>query len=293
MAAKLESIWLDQVPGTPDSGNGIFRIRGDMLAYLRSPGTLVRQPATAVADVTRDSVFFARAMLDRLSGFLTQAGPLERRAMEFIDLSALFSAEPLEGLVRRNVNLETVRSSATALRVVATDWTSGKPRVFSNQEMTHEAVRASAAIPSVFPTVKIEGVPYADGAVSMDTPMKPAVDAGADVLHVIAVQTELKNIPLSAHPSTLDTLERMLAIARDGQLATDLRLAAILNRQAGRNPKYRKITVHIYRPRSDMPGGILGMLDFGRDRVRKIIDAGHQEAVNHNCQASGCLLPES
>jgi hypothetical protein len=100
----------------------------------------------------------------------------------------------------------------------------------------------------------------------------------------------LKKIPLSAHPSTLYTLERALAISREAQLKTDLRLAAAINRSVAEGSKYRRIAVHLYRPHSEALGGVVGMLDFGRERLERIIESGYREAVSHSCQDSGCLV---
>jgi hypothetical protein len=56
------------------------------------------------------------------------------------------------------------------------------------------------------------------------------------------------------------------------------------------NP-YKKITIHRYNPSEDL-GGLVGMLNFTEDRVRKLIETGYQTGLRHNCQASGCLIPK-
>ena len=36
-------------------------------------------------------------------------------------------------------------------------------------------------------------------------------------------------------------------------------------------------------------GGALGMLDFHRTRVAKLIDHGYRDALAHDCAKSGCV----
>jgi hypothetical protein len=57
----------------------------------------------------------------------------------------------------------------------------------------------------------------------------------------------------------------------------------------GRVPNSPK-TIHRYRP-SHYLGGTLSLLDFSRARVAELIDMGFQEAVNHDCLVSKCVLP--
>jgi hypothetical protein len=53
--------------------------------------------------------------------------------------------------------------------------------------------------------------------------------------------------------------------------------------------KYRQITIHRYQPR-DTLRGILGLLNFSRDKSLDLIKRGFQDAIYHNCKASKCIL---
>ena len=48
-----------------------------------------------------------------------------------------------------------------------------------------EAILASAAVPGIFPTVAIDGVPLMDGAVAANTPLELAVKLGASRIFVL------------------------------------------------------------------------------------------------------------
>ena len=48
---------------------------------------------------------------------------------------------------------------------------------------------ASTSLPGIFPPQRIGDLLYLDGPLSEAVPLKPAVDAGADILYVLAVRT--------------------------------------------------------------------------------------------------------
>jgi len=53
----------------------------------------------------------------------------------------------------------------------------------------------------------------------------------------------------------------------------------------------RKLTVHRYHPKNILDGGVFGLLNFDDSRVSAMIDRGFQDAVTHDCAASGCIFP--
>jgi NTE family protein len=67
---------------------------------------------------------------------------------------------------------------ATPLRVVATDATSGRPVVLSRGRVA-DAVRASMALPFMFPSVEIDGRRLTDGVLTDPLPVSVANDARA------------------------------------------------------------------------------------------------------------------
>jgi NTE family protein len=67
---------------------------------------------------------------------------------------------------------------ATPLRIVATDATSGRPVVLTRGRVA-DAVRASMALPFMFPSVEIDGRRLTDGVLTDPLPVSVAYDAGA------------------------------------------------------------------------------------------------------------------
>lgn len=67
-------------------------------------------------------------------------------------------------------------------------WTRDKRRVALSGPMTARKVLASAAIPLIFPAVKIGAHWYSDGGLRQNTPISPALRLGADRVLVIALK---------------------------------------------------------------------------------------------------------
>ena len=63
----------------------------------------------------------------------------------------------------------------------------------------------------------------------------------------------------------------------------------VLRRLLQKRP-YRLLTIHKYRPETDLGGGA-GLLDFSERFISELIEIGYQDAVHHDCEASGCLIP--
>jgi NTE family protein len=310
-AAELEKVWLERISlSGRASHNGVFRIRVNPLSWI-DVAMMREGPLKPARDLASDAMFLAKDWTARVREFTTSSGSLERRAAELVDLSTFVTPAPSEDLVRESVALAKVRSAAVALKVTATRWRNGTVRLFSNGDFTDAAgasiLLASGAIPGIFPPVTIEGEPFVDGGVVLNTPLKPAVDAGAQTLHVIYLDPDPAAIPLKDVGSTIDTVGRMFAISFAATIKRDLEIASRINKgihaleEAARGGSvralepmetggrgHRPLRIHLYHPQSDW-GGALGMLDFQRERVSALIERGYLDAVSHDCAQAGCI----
>lgn len=61
----------------------------------------------------------------------------------------------------------------------------GHPEFFTQKEIQLEHILASSAMPLLFPWQEINGTPYWDGGVMVNTPIAPALDFGADEIIVV------------------------------------------------------------------------------------------------------------
>lgn len=319
---QLESIWRRRIANTSTScGSGVVRLRGVPL-QLGDPGCLLR-PLEEARGLARDALFWTGYAVTRGTELLTSDAPLRTRVLDTIDLSAFIDPAPLYETVNDTIDLNGLRASSRTLTILASNWLHGTLKHFDRIEIAGrfgtQAILASAALPGILPPVVIDGVPFIDGGALMNTPLKPAIRDGADVLHVVYLDPCILNVPFPRYPATLDTLYRLWAIQQAKAFREDVRtvheinleleqlrrlgfearqrtpaahllpFSRVLQRRAeGRD--YRPLAVHNYRPRTDL-GGAEGLLDFREDHIDELIAAGYQDAVQHDCREAGCSLP--
>jgi NTE family protein len=177
----------------------------------------------------------------RLDGFWTDnaaAGPVERAingwmlwgtALQSIGLLPAVSPYdiPVTGLahfralLRRWIDFDRFQVDDPArhplLLIGAVDVLSGRFRAFSSRRdrISAEMVLASAAIPTAFPTVHVDGGSYWDGLFSQNPPVRELLDVQPDELWVVQI-----------NPTARDSVPRsVLAIAdRRNELAGNLSL---------------------------------------------------------------------
>ncbi len=320
----MEHVWRDLVPGDKWSGrNRVFRYRLNPFGFL-TPYALADAPRR-VAETANDLRFLFEEGIRRGVNFFVSGGEIEERALQIVDLTAFITREPGEALIAEVVDFSRVRASTRKLRLVATNWRTGEIRAFGNEEMTDEngplVVLASSALPGVFPCVALDGDPYVDGGLAMNTPLTPAIEAGADALHVVYLDPDVGRIPLQRLESAIDTIDRVFTIQFAAKTNEDLETARSINqglevvekgdtgqslsgddvrafvRAAGsirqrllEGRPYRPLIIHRYHPRDDLSGP-LGVLRFDRDHIAHLIERGYQDALLHDCEASECLLP--
>lgn len=224
---NLEKAWLDKI------SEGGFRIRLDPLRYL-DPTAYWPNPFKLGMDFVNDSLFLGWDGLQRLVHLLKDDEPVLQRVLESFHLASFVSAAPWERTIREQIDFKKVRSSSRELFVAATNWELGELRIFDKHDMTDKlgpnAIRASSAVPGFYPIATVGAQSYVDGAVLMNTPLKPAIKAGADVLHMIYLNTDVRKMPVDALRSTLDTLYRTQIIAWAEAVNSDIDQAQSYNR---------------------------------------------------------------
>ena len=298
-AGYLEDVWLNELTQAPGKcNNSAFRLRANPLNFAH-PDCYFPNPLAPFSLFARDSVFLAEDLLSRGASFLSSDEQLGQRALEFIDFSALVSTEALEAILSNRVNLAKIRSSSKVLRIACTDWQGGTVKFFDNACMTDEVgykiILASSAIPGVFRAVEIEGRLYVDGGIVMNAPLKPAIDCGASILHVI--QTDTTHVPLPKVPNTPSAVSRALHMALSTMLNQDVQLAADINLEVASGKDntghasasdHRQIIVHRY---SSSQCQDIGWLSFAQEGIKRLIDLGFRDAVEHDCAKNGCVFP--
>ncbi|HVS82132.1 MAG TPA: patatin-like phospholipase family protein [Pyrinomonadaceae bacterium] len=320
---QLERIWLEVIPHDKETGqNHFFRYRADPLEFF-DPEVMFRNPVRPYIQLAEDSGYFAKDLYRRGLNFFLSPGRLEQRTLRLLNLSTILSNEPGYRLIKKTIRFENIRQTNKVLKIAATNWRTGDLKVFGNADLTDDiapsAVLASTALPGIFAQVEVAGEYYADGGVVMNTPLKLGLDAGAEVLHIVYLNPDVRAIPLLPVADTIDTLGRTFAIQFASTVDRDIEVAEginkgieILEKAAKGAPlsatdtrplimaasklarlkgtgEYRKITIHRYQP-VDVLGGVLGILNFDARRISDLIKQGFDDAVNHDCAANKCIL---
>jgi NTE family protein len=329
--ANLEQVWLDKVSDSAQKcSNGIFRLRAAPTEFI-DPTCFIPNPLWPFIQLAADSALLAWDGLQRAVNMtMAQGAPLLQRVSELFDFASFVSLQPFLQTLHETIRFADICQAEKVLKIAATNWETGALRIYTNHDMTDQlgplVIMASAAIPGFFPPVSVGSQAFVDGGVLMNTPMQPAINAGADTLHVIYLDPEVENIPLSGLANTLETMYRMQIITWAKALNNEIRAVKHINRELAYarliaetmgilqqrapdenlfkgipvgdieqylrqslNPKYRELTVHSYHPHDDLGGG-LGILNFDRHRIQRLIERGFDDAVDHHCDHSGCVL---
>jgi len=112
---------------------------------------------------------------------------------------SLFDRGPWKRTLERYAPEDRLREVRTPLYIVATDITTGHPAIYTNHRdldgskplyqkvdaITHAHLLASSAIPYVYAQTPIKRAKHWDGAVMYNSPLRPAIDAGAEEIFVV------------------------------------------------------------------------------------------------------------
>jgi NTE family protein len=139
-----------------------------------------------------------------------------------------FNLDPLRDIVQRHVDIEALREGPIKVFVVATSVRTGQPRVFSGEDLSIEALMASACLPHGAQTVVIDGEPFWDGGYSGNPALWPLVygTASDDVLLIQINPREHAGIPRTA--AEID--DRINEITFNASLVAELRAIAFVQR---------------------------------------------------------------
>ncbi len=131
---------------------------------------------------------------DRRMGGLLNTAPIDRLVRDQIPWAGItpnLNAGHFDSL---SVTATAVSTGQTIVFVQnrdgVPDWTMDPRRVAVPVEIRADHCLASAAIPLLFPAVKVGAQFYCDGALRQNTPVTPALRLGADRVMIIALRTQ-------------------------------------------------------------------------------------------------------
>lgn len=235
----LEEEWLEvaAVSGTSAGALNAAALKAGWAAGGREGARAsLRALWTRVAGV-RDltAIGWYRAMLPSVSLFAQAAeqmmpiSPAEvvSRVFSPYDMGP-FWRNPLEPVVASFNLAHVCASQGPRLIVAATNVRSGKVKVFQGEAVSHAAILASAALPTLFQAVEIDGEAYWDGGYAANPALYPLYDPELpDDILIVSINPLLRDeIPTSATA----IVNRINEISFNAALLKDLRAIAFVKR---------------------------------------------------------------
>ena len=279
--------------------------RGDPCHGVTQPGNRAgRDPSDVAAgnDGARESLErFWRAVSDagRLSPI--QRGPIDvfmgnwsldhSPSYTFFDLFQRFASpydvnpynlNPLKAILENVVDFDRIRGcNLLKIMVSATNVETGRVRIFHCDDVTSDAVMASACLPFMFQAVEIDGVPYWDGGYMGNPALFPFFDecTSDDIVIVQINPVERKGTPQTAR----EILNRVNEITFNSSLLRELRAIDFVQRllEEGKldTAHYRHLYVHVIEAQEEiLPLGASSKLNAEWAFLRHLFDVGRQTA---------------
>ncbi|MBL6651830.1 MAG: patatin-like phospholipase family protein [Reyranella sp.] len=135
--------------------------------------------------------------------------------------------DPLRELLRRHFDEAAVRACHQVKAfIAATNVQTGKVRIFTREELSIDALLASACLPNVHEAVVIDGVPYWDGGFRGNPPIWPFI-YGSDSRDVVLVEVDppfRQDVPRS----NAEVADRLNEITFGGALMAEMRAIAFV-----------------------------------------------------------------
>ena len=199
---------------------------------------------------------------------------------------AYMSSEPLREVLTEAIDIDRLRQDNPRVTVAATNIRTAKLEYFSGEELLVDHIVASCSIPLVFPWCEIAGERYWDGAVYSNTPVFPALDAGAKEILVVLL-TPMVGTDMSTPTSTAEAICWSLDMLTEASLQTLARSLAFHVRDDVRDYETELATRHVARfgdlkvgvvaPTASL--GLASILDLDPENIRDRLETGYRDAT--------------
>jgi len=162
---------------------------------------------------------------------------------------------PLRDVLLQSVDFERIRKSdAIQLFVTATSVTTGQPKIFSHNELTADAVMASACLPFMFQAVEIEGDYYWDGGYMGNPSIWPLsyYCESSDIIIVEINPIVREEVPKDGK----DIINRLNEISFNSSLVAEMRAINFVNKLIAakhlQDKHYRSLNIHLVESAKEM-----------------------------------------
>lgn len=188
---------------------------------------------------------------------------------------------PLKNLLEELVNFDELKNTkAIKLFVCATNVRTARAKVFNIEEISCQAVMASACLPHIFKAVEIDGEAYWDGGFMGNPPIFPLIDdtETEDILLVQINPIQIKKVPRTA----IEIRDRLNELSFNASLMHEMRRIKFVQRilELGINDgKLRDLHIHCINPEEDLNDlGVASKLNTDWDFIQRLRKLGRQKA---------------
>src|SRR5439155_24576258 len=199
-----------------------------------------------------------------------------------------FNLNPLRHVLEESVDFEVFSQARCRLKLnlCATNVRTGKIKVFSNREITPDAVMASACLPFVFQAVEIDGEAYWDGGYMGNPAIFPLIYGceSPDVLVVHINPMKRPDVPTTAN----EILNRINEISFNSSLMREMRaidfVTRLIEMDVGKSLSLKRVFIHAISSDEVMVGlsaasklnadwaFLTDLRDAGRERAGEWLD---------------------
>ncbi len=198
----------------------------------------------------------------------------------------LLDTRPLKKILQENVDFKALKKSKTQIIITAVNMLTGHPEFFTQKEIQLEHILASSAMPLLFPWQEINGTPYWDGGVMVNTPIAPALDFGADEI-IVVLLSPVSHKKLVKPDTVLKAGEHLFEHFLSGSYQANLMNYGFKDKGYFSNNRLASMTGKNYnfetRPKliTLAPSKMLGfksLLSFSKAQANQLIEEGYNTA---------------
>jgi NTE family protein len=182
-------------------------------------------------------------------------------------IKPLLDTKPLQKVLHDNLDFTALKKSKTKIIITAVNMLTGHPEFFNQSQIQLEHILASSAMPLLFPWQEINGEPYWDGGVMVNTPIAPALDFGADEI-IVVLLSPVSHKKLAQPDTVLKAGEHLFEHFLAGSYQANL-----MNSKVQDNLRPKIITL--------APSKMLGfksLLNFSKAQANQLVEEGYNTA---------------
>jgi NTE family protein len=197
----------------------------------------------------------------------------------------LLDTQPLEEMLRREIDLKKLKAQATSVGLFTTDLCCLETRlitvdeIMSNNELI-DVLMATAAVPIAFPPRQLHGGGlWVDGGLVRNTPMRAAIDRGAEEIFMVLLHPEQVDV---CPTNMWQLIARCLDIVLDASARKELEVAQLYNRLIEQGSEeatgMRSVRIEVFQPRKPVN---ITLLEIDPDVSKRLIQQGYEDAMDH------------